>query len=80
VRGSPSGLTPPGGTHDMGYPLYLYGPDQTYRIVADDAERDQAIQDGFLVWTRTTATTAPDPLSVPAKPRSPKRPRPVAQE
>jgi hypothetical protein len=60
----------------MGYPLYLYGPHGTYRVVADDDERDQALAAGFWVWGSDVRTPEPDSAPVMTEPLKKRRGRP----
>lgn len=64
----------------MAYPLYLYGPDETFRIVSSDAERDQAVAEGFWAWSRDVSVSAPDTAVVIPQKRGPGRPRKLPQE
>lgn len=68
----------------MGYPLYLRGPAESYRIVQNDAERAAALAQGFWQWTKDApfgppAAGAREPDIKPARrPRG--RPRLDEQE
>ena len=37
-------------------PFFLYGPDGKHRIVADEAEKAQALAEGFWVWDKMNPT------------------------
>jgi hypothetical protein len=58
-------------------PFFLYGPKGTHRIVADEAEREQALAEGFWVWDKMNPTRSLSvELSSPSDTAPKKRGRP----
>lgn len=45
------------------YPKYLYGPADTFRIVANAEEQTQAEADGFWAWRPEPPAPPPDTAS-----------------